>query len=156
MDTQKRLLEQASFNPDNKQLIKEFMDSCAADSNISDPTILKYCFNLRNIAALTTKHFKDLDEKDFVSIIARIREHRTPHGNPYTEQSMQGYIKAISKFWRWLYRDTYFGEAPPHIRIVRGLKRNCHKEPHIFSKEDIQKILNEKRQYNSLRNNTRI
>lgn len=142
IEVQRRLLSESAMLQKNKETIEEFISYCTADPNIGEARIRKYLMALRKIGEFSDKDFYEVKEKDIVNIIARIKQYRQKNGKPYAENTVQDFLKVISKFWRWLYRDQYFGEAPPQIRALRLSRKKVKKEPDIYTKEEIKKIIN--------------
>ena len=140
-EQQTRLLNNVDILPENKKLIWDFVDFCKVSPETSDAIIVKYMFNLRRLAEIIKKPFKEADEKDITAALARLQEHVTWKGKPYSPHSIAGFRKAISKFWRWLYYDEYKGDAPPPIRRIKISDKVGKKEPEIYSKDEIKDIV---------------
>ncbi len=144
IEIQKQLLEKANIRDDNRQTIKDFANFCKIDNKVGLSRLRLYYYALRNIAELTDTHFKDMTEMDIIGVLSRLQDHKYErHGKTYnySEQILQDYRKAISKFWRWLYFDEYRGEAPPQIRRIKVSSKNGKSEPEIYSREEIKKII---------------
>ncbi len=138
---QENLLVAAAIKPANKRLIHEFIDWCKVDPKIGEARIIRYAATLRRIAELVHKTFKRMTDRDIMALLARVQDLKTPRGRPLSPVTIGDYRKTISKFWRWLYFDEYFGEAPPPIRRMNVGVPRSRKEPEIFTKEEIQKII---------------
>ncbi|MCX6818513.1 MAG: tyrosine-type recombinase/integrase [Candidatus Aenigmarchaeota archaeon] len=165
VECQRRLLEESKMRKDNKRLITNFINFCQnGESNIGLSRVRLYYYALRRIGEITKKNFKKINEADILSILAKLKEHRIcvcKHerdengrikklvrcngekcgGREYSEQTIEDFRKAISKFWRWLYYDKYHGEAPPPIKRIKVKSNNGKKSPEIYSRDEIKKII---------------
>ena len=138
---QKQLLDEAAITPDNKELIIDFVNFCKSQGNIGDARLVKYMYSLRRIGELIDKSFKEINEKDINTLLAKFQDSKSVKGKPYSHHSLADFRKAISKFWRWLYFDEYHGDAPPMIKRMK-IANNEKRKPEIFSKEEIALIIN--------------
>jgi len=139
---QEELFETTKMLPENKQLVQEFIDFCKVDPKIGEGRIVKYYYMLRKIGTLSEKPFKEMDEKDVMSLLARMQDMKTVKGRNFSELTLMDLRKAICKFWRWLYFDQYRGDKPPMIRRVFTSVPKSRKEPEIYTKEEISKLIN--------------
>lgn len=74
---QELLLEKAIMRDDNKQAIHDFISFCKADPKVGGSRIRLYLYTLRNIGIWTgDKSFKNMDKKDIVNLVTRIKEHK--------------------------------------------------------------------------------
>ncbi|MCX6818512.1 MAG: tyrosine-type recombinase/integrase [Candidatus Aenigmarchaeota archaeon] len=143
IETQKRILEKSNMSKGNKQLITDFINFCEnGEGKIGLSRVRLYYYALRRIGESTDKNFKDMTEKDIVNVLAKLKEHKIRNGNSYSEHTMEDFRKAISKFWRWLYYEQYFGEAPPQIKRIKVRCKKTRTEPEIYSTEEIKTIIN--------------
>lgn len=142
LSRQEQILKEADMLPANKKTIQKFVNFCKSSEEVGTARTIKYIYTLRKIADLSEKPFKKMNEEDIIDILAKLGDHRTAKGEPYSKHSMNDFRKAISKFWRWLYFDEYQGEAPPQIRRLKLHFKRQNSEPTIFSKDEIGKIIN--------------
>ncbi|MBI4162956.1 MAG: tyrosine-type recombinase/integrase [Candidatus Aenigmarchaeota archaeon] len=139
--TQEYLLEYAKITQENKQAIKDFLNYCKVDPKIGNTRILKYAYMLRRIGELVDKQFKEIDEKDMNALLAKIQDLKSNKKKTYSINTLTDFRRTISKFWRWLYYDKFYGDAPPCIKRMRLKSPIDKSEPEIFSKEEIKKLL---------------
>lgn len=141
LEKQVRLLERSAMIPENKLVVREFIDCCKIDPKIGTARIIKYIYTLRKIGELVDKPFNEMTEKDINSLLAKLQDQKTVKNRPYSTSSMDDFRKSISKLWRWLYFDQYSGDAPPVIKRMKLKSPNGKKEPEIYSKEEIKTII---------------
>lgn len=141
IEDQKRLLEESAVSEENKKFIRDFIAFCEAGSEVNGSRTRLYLYTLRNIGLMVDKPFNKMNEDDIFALISKIKAKKSVKGKPYAPQTVEDYLKAISKFWRWLYFKRYHGEAPPSIKRVKTRMDAHDKEPEIYTKDEIQKII---------------
>jgi len=142
LEKSRLLLEKENILESNKQHINRFLDYCITNPKINYSTILKYCYVMRIIGKISDKDFRNMDENDINTLLVKIQGLKTVKGRPYSEQSARDFRKTISRFWRWLYIKEYKGRAPPPIENFHVCRISSNKEPEIFTREEIKKIIN--------------
>lgn len=74
---QELLLEKAIMRDDNKQAIRDLISFCKADPKVGKSRIRLCLYTLRNIGIwVGNKSFKDMDKKDIVNLVTKIKEHK--------------------------------------------------------------------------------
>jgi len=142
-ERQRRFLRSSTMREENKRLIEDFIRFCQECDRVGLARVTHYCFALRRIAELTDKNFRDLTESDIIDILSKLKEYTFKRGDgvyTYSENTMFGFKKTISKFWRWLFFDQYQGEAPPQIKRLK-FKMKKGAEPVVYTREEIRKII---------------
>jgi len=141
-EVQKDLFEKENILDENKDLIRKFINYCEIDPKVNGARTIKYLYTLRYIARLVNKGFKEMDREDINELLAKIQNLKTLKGNSYSPSSLREFRKAISKFWRWMYFDEYRGQAPHQIAGMSLGDKDNDKEPEIYTKEEIESIIN--------------
>lgn len=126
----------------NKKTLNNFLDFCHVDSRLGEAIKYKYSHDLRRIAELVDKPFKEMIEQDMFNLIAKLNEMKTNKGAKFSENTLQDYRKTISKFWRWLYYDEFPNQTPPPIRRIKIKSPRSNKEPEIYTRDEIKTIIN--------------
>jgi site-specific recombinase XerD len=120
------------ISKENKDLIIDFHRYCFAEG-LSIPRVIFYTKNLRYIARLLGKPFKDATKEDMIDLLQKIER------ADYSEWTKQGYKVTLKKFYRWL-RGTQ--EDPEEVRWIKtNVKNNNHLLPEeILTKEEVLRL----------------
>ena len=142
LELQADLLERSAVSEENKEVIKDFVNYCKTNPKMHEAITIKYSYVLRRIGELINKPFKEMNEHDINALIARLQGIRTDKNQPYSVWTMNDFRKTISKFWRWLYFDECGGDAPKPIKRFQIKESTGKKEPEIYTKAEIEKLIN--------------
>lgn len=138
---QEELLDSDEMLPENRKLIWEFVNFCKNGENLGKARIIKYIYMLRKISKLSKKSFKEMNEKDIMAILGEIASSKTDRNKEYSYYTLRDVRITVSKFWRWLYFDKYHGDAPPPIKRLKVMNGKNNKQPEIYTKDEIRKIV---------------
>jgi integrase/recombinase XerD len=132
------VLERASFEQQDKELIRAFADHLRA-IGVSNKRLSKYIFHLKVIGEnFPTTSFKLATRKDIERFMSWLRQ------EGYTSQTIADYIMVLKRFYKFV----RFGNVdwdtpyPEEVRWLRKtIKANDLRQPEILSAKEIESMM---------------
>lgn len=131
------VLERASFDEEDKELIRAFADHLSA-IGVSNKRLSKYIFHLKVIGENFPIGFKEAQRKDVEHFMSWLRQ------QGYTAQTIADYIMVLKRFYKFV----RFGNVdwdtpyPEEVRWLRKtIKANDLRQPEILSAGEIESMM---------------
>jgi len=138
-------IENSPISEHNRQKIYEFQDELYA-KNITESRIAKLSWQLRKIATILQKDFKDATREDVLRVLCELRRNgctvRFKTEQEYKPSTIADYGRILRQFYRWLNNVGPGGETP---EIVKKLKTKVSfdekkQEIDLMTEHDIARV----------------
>ena len=135
------------INPDNKQLLLNFIRECTlgktvkgkGKKKIGPARCLKYIEILTKVSSWLDKSFDRITEKDMEEFVEALESDKfhSRFGRPYADETKADIKKSIKKFWKW--KD---GNCRIYPEIVEWIDTTVsQKEIPALSREEVEKLI---------------
>jgi len=130
----------------NKQTIFKFKENCFVEG-LSFGRIVRYMYDLRNLARWLGKDFENATKDDIKTLIGKIENmtflvKRSGKEIPYQESTKRGYKIAIRKLYKSI---KELEDYPEEVKWIKTHDKKCEKirlPEDMFTEEDISKLIN--------------
>lgn len=142
----KNIEKDPAISKKNKKAIFKFKENCLAEG-LSFGRIVRYMYDLRNLAQWLGKDFEDVTKDDIKALVGNIEKKtfyvkRFGKERPYQESTKRDYKIAIRKFYKSI-KETE--DYPEEVKWIKTHDKKCEKirlPEDMLSEEDIKKLLN--------------